>query len=118
MATDEELEEVAGGKQGDRPFDLQACLDDYNPNDWCWFTDKCYGMSVHYSRYGLCKDTYEPQERCAFTDRCNAAPTGMTVATAPKVEKASGGHSHDGKTMHVSAVARSRTTHMTGNRDM
>lgn len=71
VATDEELEEVAGGKQGDRPFDLQACLDDYNPNDWCWFTDKCYGMSVHYSRYGLCKDTYEPQERCAFTDRCN-----------------------------------------------
>lgn len=64
--SDEELEQVSGGN-------ANGCYDDYNPNDWCWFNDRCLTANIFYRANPECQQTYEPDENCLTNDNCNKA---------------------------------------------
>ena len=63
--SDEELEQVSGGGSA---YD---CYSDYNPNDWCWFNDRCLTANIYYRANPECQQTYEPDENCLTNDNCN-----------------------------------------------
>jgi len=63
--SDEELDQVSGGGSA------YECYEDYNPNDWCWFDDRCLTANNFYRANPECQQTYEPDENCLTNDNCN-----------------------------------------------
>ena len=64
--SDAELAQVAGG--GLRP----ECSDDFNPNDSCYFDDRCMKAWNYYKKNTACATTYDwVFDRCEFSDRCS-----------------------------------------------
>ena len=60
--SDEELDQVAGG--GDGEGQVSSCDSSYSPGEWCWFSDSCAFLINDYEHYG-----YDPEgARDSFND--------------------------------------------------
>lgn len=81
--SDEELDQVSGGGSA---YD---CYSDYNPNDWCWFSDRCLTANIFYRANPECQQTYEPDENCLLNDNCNKS-LNLNYPTNPNRDGGSG----------------------------
>ena len=68
--SDEDLEQVAGGRNVALPWPRQ-CSSDYDPSSRCVFDDRCLTTWHYYPAQRRCLYTFEEDETCFSDDRCS-----------------------------------------------